>query len=148
MKNQGFNTTIVVDQSPEAVFRSINNPRAWWSEEIDGDTAQLGDEFIYRYKDVHICKMKLVEVIPNKKVVWLVLENYFSFTEDKHEWTGTKISFDLSREGAKTHLRFTHLGLTSEYECYEVCQKAWTDYIRQSLFDLITKGKGNPNSTD
>ena len=148
MKNQDFNTTIVLDQSPEAVFGSITNPRAWWSEEIDGDTARLGDEFIYRYKDVHICKMKLVEVIANEKVVWLVLENYFSFTEDKHEWTGTKISFDISRKGTKTQLRFTHLGLTSEYECYDVCQKAWSDYIQQSLFDLITKGKGQPNRAD
>lgn len=148
MKNQDFNTTIVVDQSPKEVFRSIVNPRAWWSEEIEGDTAQLNDEFTYHYRDVHVCKMKLVEVIPNEKVVWLVMENIFNFTHDKREWTGTRISFDISREDAKTKLCFTHLGLTSEYECYDVCQKAWSGYIQQSLFDLITTGKGKPNSSN
>ncbi len=34
--------------------------------------------------------MKLIEVIPHKKVVWLVVENYFNFTEDKSEWKGYK----------------------------------------------------------
>lgn len=145
MKDQDFNTTIVVDQSPKEVFRSIVNPRAWWSEAIEGGTARLNDEFTYRYGDVHVCKMKLIEVIPDEKIVWLVVENYFNFTADKHEWTGTKISFDISREGTKTKLRFTHLGLTSEYECYDVCRKAWSGYIQKSLFDLITTGKGTPN---
>ena len=30
--------------------------------------------------------MKLIEVVPNKKVVWLVLDNHFNFTEDQSEW--------------------------------------------------------------
>ena len=34
---------------------------------------------------------KIVEFIPNKKVVWLVMDNYFSFTKDKSEWKGNKI---------------------------------------------------------
>jgi hypothetical protein len=50
-------------------------------------------------KDLHKCTMKLIEVIPNKKVVWLVLDNYFSFTQDKTEWIGTKIEFEISRKG-------------------------------------------------
>jgi len=72
MTNQDFTTTFSVEQSPEEVFNAITNVRGWWSEEIEGSTDKLGDEFTYRYKDVHSCKMKLIEVIPHKKVVWLV----------------------------------------------------------------------------
>src|ERR1700730_11903485 len=91
MTTSDFTTTLLVDQTPEEAFNAINNVRGWWSEEIEGSTDKLNDEFTYHYEDVHYCQMKLIEVIPNKKVVWLVKYNYFNFTKDKSEWTGTKI---------------------------------------------------------
>ena len=145
MNNQDFITAISVDQTPEAVFNAINNVRGWWSEEIEGNTDKLGDEFTYHYKDVHRCKMKITELIPGKKVVWLVLDNYFNFTQDETEWKGTKIVFELLRKGDKTEIHFAHLGLVPEYECFKVCSKAWGSYINGSLRSLITTGKGNPN---
>ena len=62
-----FSTAIHVDQTPQEVFNAIINVRGWWSEEIEGATDKLNDEFIYRYKDVHYCKAKLTEVIPGKR---------------------------------------------------------------------------------
>ncbi|HKC35380.1 MAG TPA: SRPBCC domain-containing protein [Chitinophagaceae bacterium] len=145
MQNHNFTTTILVDQTPEEVFNAINNPRGWWSEEIEGSTEKLNDEFNYHYKDVHISKMKLIEVIPNKKVVWLVMVNYFQFTKDKSEWTGNKIIFEITEKDNKTQLQFTQMGLVPGYECYDICQNAWTNYINNSLRSLITTGKGQPN---
>ena len=147
MTTTDFATTLLADQAPEEVFDAINNVRGWWSEEIEGSTNKLNDEFTYHYRDVHRCRMKLIEVIPNKKVVWLVMENYFNFTKDKSEWTGTKISFEITKKGKKTQIRFTHLGLVPEYECFDICSNAWSQYIHQSLLSLITTGKGKPNST-
>ena len=141
----GFNTTILVDTTPEEAFRAVTNVRRWWSEEIDGGTEKLGDEFTYHYKDVHRCTMKLVEVVPNRRVVWLCTANHFDFTIDQGEWIGNRVSFDISGRGEQTEIRFTQLGLVPVYECYEVCQNAWTRYIHQSLRSLITTGKGNPN---
>lgn len=146
MQNQSFTTTLLVSQSPEEVFNAINNPQAWWSKEIKGGTTKVNDVFDYHYEDVHICKLKLTEVVPNKKVVWHVLENYFNFTEDKTEWTNTDIHFDISKQGNKTQLVFTHIGLVPEYECYEACYEGWTYYIQNSLGDLIRTGKGQPNA--
>ncbi len=91
--------------------------------------------------------MKLIKVIPDQKVVWLVLDNYFKFTQNKSEWKDTKIIFDISANDNKTEVRFTHLGLVPEYECFEICRDAWTNYIQNSLRSLITTGKGQPNST-
>ncbi|HET9430809.1 MAG TPA: SRPBCC domain-containing protein [Chitinophagaceae bacterium] len=145
MSNTDFTTTIVVDQTPEQVFNAINNVRGWWSEEIEGGTEKLNDEFNYHFKDVHISKMKLIEVIPNKKVVWLVLDNHFNFIKDNSEWKGNKIIFDITEKDGKTQLQFTQLGLVPEYECYDICQNAWTNYIQNSLRSLITTGKGQPN---
>jgi len=145
MNDQNYTTTISVDQSPREAFAAINNVRGWWSENIEGSTDTLGDEFTYRYKDVHHCKMKLAEVVPGKKVVWRVLDNYFSFTQDKSEWKGTEIVFDVSKKGSKTEVRFTHLGLVPEYECFDICSDAWGSYVNGSLRKLITTGKGQPS---
>ena len=80
-----------------------------------------------------------------KKVVWRVLDNYFNFTKDKTEWTGTDVIFDISKKGDKTEVRFTHRGLVPEYECYDACREGWSTYINSSLLDLIVTGKGQPN---
>jgi hypothetical protein len=147
MATADFTTTIVVDQTPNEVFNAINNPRGWWSEEIEGTTEKLNDEFTYHYEDVHRSKMKLIEVIPDEKVVWLVMDNYFKFTKDKSEWTGNKIIFEISKKDNQTQLQFTQLGLVPQYECYSICRDAWSNYINNSLRDLITTGKGKPNGT-
>lgn len=146
MNTPDFTTIILVDQSPREAFDAINNVRGWWSEEIEGLTEKLNDEFDYHYQDVHRCKMRLIEVIPEKKVVWLVLDNFFKFTEDKSEWIGTKVIFEIDKKDDKTQIRFTHQGLVPDYECFDICVNAWTTYVQQSLFNLITKGKGEPNS--
>lgn len=145
MPTNNFTVTIEVEQTPEQVFNAVNNVRGWWSEEVEGGTEKLNDEFLYHFKDVHIAKMKLVEVVPSSKVVWLVLENYFNFTNDKTEWKNTRIIFDITRKGDRTQLVFTHVGLVPAYECYKICFDAWTNYITNSLYDLITTGKGKPN---
>jgi hypothetical protein len=145
MKDQNFTTTLTVEQTPQEAFAAIKNVRGWWSEEIEGCTDKLGDEFTYHYKDVHRCKMKLTEVIHGKKVVWLVVDNYFNFTKDKSEWKGTEIMFELSKKGTQIEIRFAHLGLVSEYECFDVCSNAWGSYINGSLRSLIATGKGKPN---
>ncbi len=148
MENQNFTSAILVDQSPKEVFNAITNVRGWWSEEVKGNAEKLDDEFTYRYQDVHTCRMKLIEVAPDKKIVWLVLDNFFSFTIDKSEWIGTNIIFEISKHGNKTELLFTHQGLVPEYECYNACVNGWTQYIQQSLLSLIATGKGQPNAIE
>jgi Activator of Hsp90 ATPase homolog 1-like protein len=148
MNSQNFTASILVDQTPKEAFDAVTNVRGWWSGQIEGGTEKLGDEFTYRYKDIHYSKQRLIEVIPDTKVVWLILDSYLQFVEDKSEWNGTTVTFEISRKGDKTEVRFTHVGLVPEYECYGACSNAWGSYINNSLRSLITTGKGHPNKKE
>jgi hypothetical protein len=91
MNDQSLAITFTVDQTPEQAFAAINNVRGWWSGNIEGNTDKLGDEWAYRYKDIHYSKQRITELIPGKKVVWLVEDGYLNFVEDKTEWKAQKL---------------------------------------------------------
>ena len=150
MNDQNYTTTFTVDQTPKDAFAAINNVRGWWTGDpgVEGSTEKLGDEFTYRYGDVHYSKQKITELIPGKKVVWLVLDANLNFTRDKSEWKGTKLIFDISTKGDKTEVRFTHQGLVPEFECFDSCSNAWGSYVNGSLKRLITRGKGQPSQKE
>ena len=139
-----FTASFVVPRSPADVFAAINNVRGWWGEHVEGSNDKIGDEFIFRVRDVHYSKLRVVDLVPNEKVVWLVLENYMNFVHDQTEWVGTRISFEIVRTGAETEVRFVHLGLTRKYQCFEACSGAWASLMRGSVPSLITTGKGQP----
>jgi hypothetical protein len=101
MSTKDFTTTILVDKTPKEVLDAINNVRGWRQVEIVGDTNKLNDEFKYQMEEFHFSRQKLVEVIPNKKVVWLVTESKLNFVKNKSEWTGTKISFEITEKDNK-----------------------------------------------
>ena len=101
MKNQNYSISFAVDNSLEQVFNAINNVRGWWSGEVEGETDKLGAEFTYRYQNMHRSKQKITELVPNKKVVWHVLDSSLSFLKDKSEWTGTDIVLMYSQKTAK-----------------------------------------------
>lgn len=146
MNDQNYTTTFTVDKTAQEVFAAINNVRGWWSELIEGDTDKLDALVYYHHKDLHRCTFKITELDPEKKVVWHVLQNYFSFVDDKTEWTGTNIVFEITPKGDKTELRFSHIGLVPQLECFSACSDGWSTYIKSSLYSLITTGKGQPNT--
>src|SRR4026208_2357835 len=121
MKEQDYHTSVMVDATAHEAFESINSVTKWWTENLEGSSQKPGDEFTVRFGDVHYSRQKLVEVIPDKKVVWLVIDSKLNFIEDKQEWTNTKISFEISTQNNKTEILFTHIGLVPEIECFGAC---------------------------
>jgi hypothetical protein len=143
--NTSFTAAFSVDQTPEEVFRAINNVRGWWSEDIEGDAGKADGEFTYRYQDVHRCRIKVTELVAGARVAWRVQDNYFGFTRDKGEWKDTEIHFEITARDGKTEIRFTHVGLVPGYECFDVCSNSWDFYLYTSLRALIRTGRGLPN---
>ena len=145
MDNQNLEISFSVDQTPEEVFDAVNNVRGWWSGDIEGGTDEAGAEFTYRYKDAHRSTQKITEFVRGERIRWHVSDAMLNFVEDKTEWNGTDILFEIGKKDGRTELRFTHIGLVPVCQCYGGCSGAWGYYIGDSLRSLITSGKGHPN---
>src|SRR6478735_11400748 len=136
MKTKDYSLLLTVDAPAHEVFENINNVTQWWTEDLVGDSKKLNDEFTVRFfDDVHVSTQRLVELIPDKKVVWLVTKSKLNFIKQQDEWTGTKIVFEITTKDNKTQVQFTHIGLVPEVECYEACTGygGWERYLKGSL---------------
>jgi hypothetical protein len=149
MTTNNFTTTIEMAKSPQEVFNCLAEVSKWWTEDFEGSASRLGDEFIIHHLNQHYSKQKLVEVIPNKKIVWLVTDStLYWLQKNKHEWTNTKMIFEITATGDKTILHFTHQGLIPEKECYTLCERGWTMIIKSWLLHFITIGTASPEMTN
>ena len=128
-----FRTTFTVTQSPQQVFAAICDVRGWWAGEIEGVTDTVGEEFGYTVPGVHFSRQRVVELDPGRRVAWLVVDSRLDYLEDKQEWNGTTISFDLVEQQGGTQVTFTHEGLLPEVECYDECSGAWNSWVLPDL---------------
>jgi hypothetical protein len=72
-------------------------------------------------------------------VVWHVDDCYMPWYEDKHEWKGHDMIFEI--EGST--LTFTHVGLVAGIACFKDCVPGWTHWITRSLISYFETGKGD-----
>ncbi len=142
MPSQNFTSTFTVEQTPAEVFDAINDVRGWWTGEIEGGTDKVGDVFTYRYPKAHYSKQEITELVPGQMVVWHVTDSHLEGTQDPSEWTGTDITFEIASKQDGTEVRFSHLGLVPEFECFNSCSNAWGFFVNGSLQRLITTGEG------
>jgi len=139
---KSYTAKIEVVKSPQEVFNHLKEVSKWWSKDYEGRSADLNDEFVICHPGQHYTKQQLIEVIIDKKIVWLVTDSELDWLEnDKHEWTNTKMIFEITANGDKTALHFTHEGLVPEKECYARCEQGWNMVIKERLLNFINDGK-------
>lgn len=141
VNDQSYSATIEVALSPGEVFAHINDVSKWWTKDLKGQSTKLNDEFIVEHPGAHYSKQKLVEVIPGKKVVWLVTDSRLNWLEkNMGEWTNTKMIFEINSKSDSIELGFTHQGLVPELECYSRCSQGWDMVIKEGLYNFINDG--------
>ncbi len=139
-----FTATIDVASTPQTAFEAITDVAGWWGR-ITGTTTAVGNEFVYVVPGLHYSGFRVTELVPGRRVAWLVTGSYLDFISDTQEWNGTTVGFDIEETGpGRTRVTFTHLGLDPEVECYEVCTNAWSMFVNDSLKALIETGVGKP----
>lgn len=143
MEQKNYHSSIAAGITPHQAFSNIANVSGWWAKNFTGKAQHVGDTFNVRFGDTTV-DFEITEAIPDKKIVWHVANCHLPWLKDKTEWNGTDVVWEITPQNNETRIDMTHIGLTPEVECYEACEKGWNGHITQSLFNLATKGKGEP----
>ena len=142
MEKKNFHSTITVDAPASEAIKKISNIPEWWGITFTGSSEKQNDKFTVKMSGDSFFNFTVIELIPSKRVVWLVTDCNMPWYSDKKEWTNTKLIFDITENNGVTELKFTHEGLTPEVECYKDCESGWTHWIKTSLLSYFTTGKG------
>jgi len=141
MKKNDFHCHITVNATPQKAMEGILQVAKWWTKDFKGNSQKINDEFTIQHGDAHYSKHKLIEILPDKKLVWLITESDLNWLKhNKQEWTNTKTIFVLKPKDQLTIIEFTHEGLVPEMECYFRCIEGWEMVIKERLFEYLIKG--------
>jgi hypothetical protein len=142
METNDFNTNISAKISADEAIKKISNVPEWWGVTFTGSAEKQNDQFIIKMGVDSFFNFTVSELIPGKRVVWLITDCNMPWYSDKKEWANTRLIFDVAGNNGVTELRFKHEGLTPEVECYKDCAPGWTHWINTSLSSYFTAGRG------
>lgn len=145
MAHPNYDHTITVKATPHEAFLAITTGiPTWWTTDINGNGAAVGDAFTVRFGGTRKV-MRVVELVPDKKVTWRCEEGYIDMEtlQNKNEWVGTLIHWHIQEEAGVTGIRLLHEGLTQQFECYDVCAQGWNHFLA-SLQQLLNTKQGAP----
>lgn len=142
MEKNDFTASTSAKISAAEAIKKISNIPGWWGITFSGNSEKQDDQFIVKMGGDSFFTFTVTELIPGKRIVWLVTDCNMPWYTDKKEWTNTKLIFDLIEDDGVTTLNFTHEGLTPDVECYKDCEPGWTHWIKTSLFSYFTTGEG------
>jgi len=147
MENKSFNTTITIRKTANEAFNAINDVSKWWTKNIQGSSKNINDIFTVTFGET-FATFKIIEMVKDKKIMWLTTDCNLHWMKDKKEWKGTKMSFQIATQDSETQIHFTHIGLVPEKECFTDCTAGWTHYMTKSLFKLLVEQNGLPDDAN
>jgi hypothetical protein len=145
MKTQDYHSSVIVKSSPKEAFDGIANVPGWWSKDFGGKSSKVNDVFTVRFPSGDMYKVRIAEIIPDKKVVWDVIDAYQGWVKNSSEWKGTRIVWEIIKDNdGKVSVDMTHVGLVPALECFDRCTQGWDYLTQQSLSKFLNEGKGLP----
>jgi uncharacterized protein YndB with AHSA1/START domain len=128
--------------TPWKVYTALTEQKGlagWWTSNTNA-SPKVGALLQCRVGDHGGNDMTVVRLVPDKRIQWRCVNG-------AKEWIGTRVMFDLKREGGRTILLFAQCGWRTQGECMHYCSAKWAGYLL-SLKSLLEKGRGRPYPTD
>jgi len=131
-----------IKASPNQVYAALSEQKGlagWWTKNVKA-SPKVGAVDQFRFGDHGFNDMKVVELVPGKRVKWQCVDG-------AKEWIGTELTFDLREEGGITVLLFAQRGWKAPVEFMHYCTTKWATYML-SLKALCETGGGTPYPDD
>jgi len=106
----------------------------WTNELIINNQIGFINEF--RFGSDDITKMRIEELITNKKVLWQCIDS-------DPEWIGTTISFDIEEKRGKSYITLCHMNWREVTPFFRSCNYNWAIFL-YSLKSYCEDGEGLP----
>ena len=133
---------IDIKSSPDQTYRALTTLEGlagWWTQTTQGNP-KPGGTIEFRFGPLGGFDRKVLELEPARHVLWQVVDG-------PAEWIGTKIRFDLRRDGDFTAVMFAHQGWKEPVEFMHHCSTKWATYLL-SMKSLLESGRGAPHPDD
>ena len=101
MKTNDFNSSFSAKISADEAIKKISKVPEWWGITFTGSAEKLNDKFVVKMGGDSFFDFTVTELLPGKRIVWLVTDCYMPWYSDKKEWANTRLIFDLKRTTAK-----------------------------------------------
>jgi uncharacterized protein YndB with AHSA1/START domain len=136
-----INHLISINASPDAVYAALATQRglaSWWTADTRADEKVDGKaEFGFDDRGM-VFRMRIDELVPGKRVVWSCLG-------DQPEWSGTTLTWTISRENDVSVLRFTQRWKAMT-DMVAICNSTWGELIYR-LKDYVEGRNPGPHWT-
>jgi uncharacterized protein YndB with AHSA1/START domain len=116
---------ITINTSPDKVYAALATQaglRQWWTADTNADGKAGGKAEFGFDKGGMVFRMKIEELIPDKRVVW-------SCYGDHPEWDGTVLTWTLKPEGSRTILRFAQSNWKNYSDFCATCNSTWGELM-------------------
>jgi len=135
MKN--YECTISVNTTPSKAFNAITQEMSSWWTEMTSVINEIGDKTTAKFEDGTTWSFEVTTLEKDKVIELYCYEaNHIhpvTTPDMRTEWKGTTLKFQLEANENGTTIYFTHVGLTPDINCYDICHAGW-DFFFGSAF--------------
>ena len=131
---------IIIETSPEKVYSALTEQdqlSAWWTKAKTAPLTGSVASFYFGPNREHQVKMKITDLIPDKRVCWKCIDGPWVDTES--------FQFNIQADDRGSALHFCNLGWSDPNEFYMHCNSKWGFFLTVSLKGLLEKGTGQPH---
>jgi uncharacterized protein YndB with AHSA1/START domain len=129
---------LLIDAPADRVYRAITEQAGlagWWTVQALAEP-RVGAVADFKFGDRYHTAMRITGLEPSRKVRWECVAG-------DEEWVGTKIVFDLEKQGDQTLVRFVQGDWRAVTDFYASCNYNWGYYLT-SLKSYCETGEGTP----